>query len=209
MVWAGSSHRGLRGNFPENGWAAVLSHRGSWLMATGDIRTEIPEKSRFREATAEAIQPWVVVPCGDPPVPARGHDCLGQPRMCVPHGIDGAAAARARALPYGLNGECAASQASRAVSSIRALRPRCTTGSWPVHSSLANVSGLTPNHRCASSRGISCGGTGSSRGRSCCRGDERGRARGRLGAGGMAGGSPLKSRVGKTGEPCAPQTRTG
>jgi hypothetical protein len=50
---------------------------------------------------------------------------------------------------------CAASQASRAVSAMRALRPRWTTGSWPVHRSSANASELTPNHRCASGRGIS------------------------------------------------------
>jgi hypothetical protein len=58
------------------------------------------------------------------------------------------------------NGRCAASQASRAVSSMRALRPMCTTGRRPVHRSRAKVSELTPNHCCASSRGIRCGGTG-------------------------------------------------
>jgi hypothetical protein len=122
---------------------------------------------------ADAVPPWVVGPCGDPPVPASGDDGLGPPRVGVPPGVVGTAAARAPNPSYGRNGPWAASQASRAVSATRALRPRCTTGSWPVHSSRTKVSGLTPNHRCASSRGISCGGGGSSRGRSSWRADGR------------------------------------
>ena len=66
----------------------------------------------------------------------------------------------------------AASQASRAVSSMRALRPRCTTGRRPVQRSRAKVSGLTPSHRCASGRGMSWGGAGSSRGKTNWRADD-------------------------------------
>jgi hypothetical protein len=101
----------------------------------------------------------------------------------------------------------AASQASRAVSAMRALRPMCTTGRRPVHRSLANVSGLTPNHRCASSKGISCGGAGISRGRSCWRADGRVLVRRRLDAGGIPGGSPLTHRACDAIERRALQTR--
>jgi hypothetical protein len=94
-------------------------------------------------------------------------------------------------LPVGpRNLPCAASQASRAVSAMRALRPRCTTGSWPVHSSRVKVSGLTPNQRCASSRGISWGGGGSSRGRSSWRADGRRLGRRCWDGAAMAGASP-------------------
>jgi hypothetical protein len=154
---------------------------------------KIPENGRLREATADVIPPWVVGPCGEPPVPASGDDGLGPPRGGVPPGLAGAAAARARAPPYGRKGPWAVNQASSAVSAMRALRPRCTTGSSPVHSSRANVSGLTPNHRCASSRGISWGGGGSSRGRSSWRADGRRLGR-RCGDGAaMAGTSPRRA----------------
>ena len=75
---------------------------------------------------------------------------------------------------------------------MRALRPRWTTGSWPVHRSAANLSGLTPNHRRASGRGISCGGAGSARGSSCCRPDRRRRGRTRRDGAAMAGVSPRR-----------------
>ena len=86
-----------------------------------------------------------------------------------------------------------ASQASRAVSAMRTLRPRCTTGSWPVQRRRAKVSGLTPNHRCASARGISCGGAGRSKGSSCCRADGWGQGRGRLDGEAMIRVSPRRS----------------
>jgi hypothetical protein len=158
---------------------------GIWVVS--------PRNGRFREATADEVPSWVVGPCGDSPVPARGHDGLGPPRVCLPHGVDGASAARACDPPYGRKSRWAASQASRAVSSMRVLRPRCTTGSWPVHSSRAKVSGLTPNHRCASSRGISCGGGGSSRGRSSWRADGRRLGRRCWDRAAMAGTSPRRA----------------
>jgi hypothetical protein len=49
MVWVVSGRSGLRGNFPENEWAAVSSRRVSWLITTGGIGAEIPEKRCFRE----------------------------------------------------------------------------------------------------------------------------------------------------------------
>ena len=44
---------------------------------------------------------------------------------------------------------------------MRTLRPIWTTGRRPVHRSRANTSGLTPNHRCASSRGSVAAARGS------------------------------------------------
>jgi hypothetical protein len=168
-------------------------HDNLWPAMTG-------EASHLPCVVSESARPsvnWRVGPrgCG-PSLPPRAG--LGMTRRPLLH-----ASPRAGTRP------CAASQASRAVSSMRALRPMCTTGRRPVHRSLAKVSELTPNHRCASSRGISWGGGGISRGRSCCRGDERGRARGRLDIGGMAGGSPLKSRVGDTGGETCPTDPNG
>jgi len=90
---------------------------------------------------------------------------------------------------------------------MRALRPMCTTGRRPVHRSLANVSGLTPNHRCASARGISCGGTGISRGSSCCRADGRSLGRMRLDGAAMVGVSPRRSPVFNAVDGRAPQTQ--
>jgi hypothetical protein len=104
------------------------------------------------------------------------------------------------------NGRCAASQASRAVSSMRALRPMCTTGRRPVHRSRAKVSELTPNHRCASSRGISCGGTGISSGSSCCRADGRILGRRRLDGAAMARVAPRRSKTFDAVDRRTPQT---
>ena len=102
---------------------------------------------------------------------------------------------------------CSASQASTVVSAMRGLRPMWTTGRRPEHKSLAKTSGLTPNHRCASSRGISCGDAGISRGKTCCRADGRVLGRMRLGGAAIAGVSPLKSRVSDAGDGNAPQTQ--
>jgi hypothetical protein len=64
-----------------------------------------------------------------------------------------------------------------------------------VHRSSAHVSGLTPHHRCASERWMSCGGAGSSSGSSCCRTDGRLRGRTRLDKAAMAGIPSLCSQA--------------
>ncbi len=112
--------------------------------------------------------------------------------------------------PPGLrNLPCSASQASKVVSVMRGLRPMWTTGRRPEHRSLAKTSGLTPNHRCASSRGISCGDAGISRGKTCCRADGRVLGRMRLGGIAIAGVVPFKSQVFDAGGGNAPQTHRG
>jgi hypothetical protein len=128
------------------------------------------------------------------------------PPCSLQHQMHGCRADRSRDQTYRRNRPCSASQASRAVSSMRTLRPIWTTGRRPVHRSRAKVSGLTPNHRWASARGISCGGAGSSRGRSCCRADGRMRGRRRLGEAAMARVAPRRSWTCDAVDRHAPQT---
>jgi hypothetical protein len=90
---------------------------------------------------------------------------------------------------------------------MRALRPMCTTGRPSVHKSLAKVSELTPNYRCASARGISCGGAGISRGSACCRSDGRSLGRMRLDGSAMAESSPRRSWTFNAVDGRAPKTQ--
>jgi hypothetical protein len=164
---------------------AVVSPRNDrfWDTPDGPPGVEPGRLPHVVSVAAERALLWRgrTIQCGSIPLTAGGLSMTLAPRS---HASPGAGT-----RPW------ATSQASSTVSARRTLRPRCTTGSCPVHRSRAHVSELTPNQRRASGRGMSCGGAGSSSGSSCCRTDGRLRGRTRLDKAAMAGIPSLCSQA--------------
>jgi hypothetical protein len=130
--------------------------------------------------------------CGRSLRPPAG---LGTTRGPIPH-----------ASPRAANRPWAASHMRSTVSSMRALRPRCTTGSWRVHRSRLKACGLMPSHRRASVSGMSWGGAGISRGKGNCGLDGSGRDRRRRDGAAMVRVAPRRGWTFDTVERRTPQT---